>query len=115
MINFISENDKNDPKVIWKLRPLEPEISNSLVKQYGYNGLKFATELLRFSLVGVENFKLNGKELQFFHTVRTLEGKNYLVAGNRLINAIPPVILNDLILKLADIAKTLKKDQENGS
>ncbi len=110
--DIISEYDKNEPKTIWKVGPLDSEIFDLLGEDK--NPLRLMSDAVRFGLKGFENFKDSNDNVIKFDTVSYAVGPyNYKVVANNIMKIIPPQLKTELGREILKMSKLNEEEVKN--
>ncbi len=110
--DIISEYDKNEPKTIWKVGPLDSEIFDLLGEDK--NPLRLMADAVRFGLKGFENFKDSNDNVIKFDTVSYAVGPyNYKVVANNIMKIIPPQLKTELGREILKMSKLNEEEVKN--
>jgi len=103
--DYTSKLDKSDPKTIWKIGALDSDVFD-LIGDQAQNPLKMTSEVVRFGLKGIENFKDSyGNEIKFDTVSRAVGRNNYSVVADNIMKIIPPEIKNELSEQILNLTK----------
>lgn len=110
--DFISSFDKDEPKTIWKIGPLDSEIFNLVGEDK--NPLRLMSDAVRFGLKGIENFKDERGNIVKFDTINKAVGPySYKVVSDVIMKIIPPQVKNELGAEILKISNLDEEEAKN--
>jgi len=112
-VDYVSPNDKGEPKTIAKLGALDGDVFDFVVSRE--HPLKIAAEAVRFGLKGLENFKDGNGNLVKFDTVSRAfsNGYNYKVVSDNIMKILPPELKSEWAAEILKISKLSEEEQKN--
>lgn len=110
--DFISQYDKEEPKTIWKLGPLDSDIFDLLGEDK--NPLRLMADAVRFGLKGFENFKDGfGNAVKFDTVSRPVGRDNCKVVADHIMRILPPQLKTELGTEILKMSKLDEEEAKN--
>lgn len=110
--DYVSKFDRGEQKTVWKLSTLSSQVISYCIGSK--QNMDLAIELVRFGLRGFENFKdKKGVHISFNTVSRPLNGRNYNVVCDEIVNIIPAKILDELGAELLSSSNMTDEEIKN--
>ena len=105
--DYVLKADKDDPTV-WKLGVLPAAVAGLLVDNTKTgNPFEIILTIVRLALKGWENFKMDGKDIEFRTEKEKLYGREVDLVADDLVNTIPINAISELAIEIQkDLALT---------
>jgi len=114
--DYISKYDKDEPKTVFKIGVLVTDVFTTVSKMASSKdqSIDALTEAVRFGVKGFDGFKdKQGNKINFDTANRNVNGVDYQVLTNRIINMIPVDVVIELGGEILRITKLSEAEVKN--